>query len=137
MDNTTQSSEKKKKEEPDFIKKRDLSYQKCLQELCNPCDDWKDVLEAAKNEVMNNGTPRNSYRWIIEHQDDIIIPEEESKHSYIFRRSHFYRSFDRKGSYLKKDLIDFWGSKEYFVKLGKLDKGQFQGKWYLLLKWKN
>ena len=36
MDNTTQISEKNKKEEPDFIKKRDLSYQKCLQELCNP-----------------------------------------------------------------------------------------------------
>ena len=137
MDNTTQISEKNKKEEPDFIKKRDLSYQKCLQELCNPCDDWEDVLNASKNEVMNNGTPRNSYRWILEYHDDIIIPEEECNHSYIFRRSHFYRTFDRKGSYLKKDLIDFWGSKEYFIKLGKIDKGHYEGKWYLLLKWKN
>ena len=38
---------------------------------------------------------------------------------------------------LKKDLIAFWGTKDYFVKLGKIDKGQNEGKWYLLLKWKN
>ena len=62
MDNTTQISEKNKKEEPDFIKKRDLSYQKCLQELCNPCEGWEDILEAAKNEVLHNGSPKNSHR---------------------------------------------------------------------------
>ena len=120
--------------EPNFIKKRNISYKKCLQELCNPCEGWEDVLEAAKNEVLKNGSHTNSYRWILNHQDDIIIPEAESNHSYIFRRSHFYRTFNRKGSFLKKDLISFWGGKDYFVKLGKFEN---EDKWYLLLKWKN
>jgi hypothetical protein len=137
MEDTTESNTQNKKTEPEFTRKRDLSYQKCLQELCNPCDEWEDVLEAAKNEVLPNGSPKNSYRWLLEQSDDINIPEEECKHSYIFRRSHFYRTFDRKGSYLKKDLISFWGTKDYFVKVGKIDKGQNEGKWYLLLKWKN
>ena len=101
MENTTQSNVQNKKNEPEFVRKRDLSYKKCLQELCNPCDGWEDVLEAAKNEVLPDGSPKNSYRWILETLDDILIPEEECKHSYIFRRSHFYRTFDRKGSYLK------------------------------------
>jgi len=36
MDNTTQISEKNKKEEPDFIKKRDLSFNyKNKKKICN------------------------------------------------------------------------------------------------------
>ena len=50
MEEATQS--KNKKSEPEFVKKRDISYQKCLQELCNPCEGWEDILEAAKNEVL-------------------------------------------------------------------------------------
>ena len=52
MEEATQSNTKNKKSEPEFVKKRDISYQKCLQELCNPCEGWEDILEAAKNEVL-------------------------------------------------------------------------------------
>ena len=73
MEDTTQFTTKSKKSEPEFLKKRDISYQKCLQELCNPCEGWEDILEAAKNEVLPNGSPKNSYRWILEQPDDIDI----------------------------------------------------------------
>lgn len=117
------------KKDPEYNEKLNLSYKKCVEELCN-IPEWEEKIDECRYIFdPNTGLPLNSYTFILNFEDNIII--NEIPHSYVFKRSHFYKSFDNKKSFLKKDLVNFWGKKGYFVRLHKTENN----KWALTLKW--
>jgi hypothetical protein len=120
------------KKDPEYIKKLDLSYTKCLYELCNP-PNWEEKISDAKFIVVpGTGMPMKNYTFDLSGKDSLDITEVT--HSYIFKRSHFYGSFDKQPrSFLKRDLINCWRNRGYFVKLHKVD---VNGKWLLTIGWK-
>ena len=118
------------KKDPEYIKKLDLSYKKCLDELCNP-KDWEDKIADSKFTVNpNTGLPMKSCVFNLPTNDNIEI--DEIYHSYVFKRSHFYISFDNPKSFLKKDLINCWRNRGYYVRLCKDENS----KWILIISWK-
>lgn len=123
-----------KEQDPNYRKKLEASYKKCLQELCEPEDDWQDVLLGAKFIIdPQTGRPKTNHIFHLNHPDGIEISDDEVKHSYVFKRSHFYESFNRQKSRLKRDLIECWKNRGYFVKLF---KDSSTNKWCLGLYWK-
>jgi len=116
-----------------YKKKLELSYRKCVEELFNPCDDWEDKIKESKF-IINpeTGSINNKYTFIINHKDDIHIPDVE--HTYVFRRSKFYDTFARRTSRLKRDLIKYWRSKNYYVDFFLNDETK---KWNLVISWEN
>lgn len=124
--------------DPLYKKKLEYSYLQCLHELCEPVGPngagWNDTILETKF-VMDCVTryPKTNYTFLIDYPDDIQINSDDVKHSYVFKRSHFYVSFSKKKSRLKRDLIDCWKTRGYFVKL---HQGNDE-KWYLYVSWKN
>ena len=121
--------------DPVYRKKLEYSYVLCLKELCEPTENWHEAILETKFTVdPTTGQPKNSHTFVLNHVDDIKIDEEEVKHSYVFKRSHFYASFNKKRSRLKRDLIECWKTRGYYVRL---QKDENLGKWCLLLSWRN
>ena len=118
------------KKDPEYIKKLDLSYNKCLEELCN-IPDWEEKISECKFKFdPESGMSLKSHTFELSGRDNIVIDSIE--HNYIFKRSHFYGSFDKPNSFLKRDIINNWRSKGYYVKLHKID----YAKWGLTISWK-
>lgn len=119
-------------QDPEYKRKLELSYIKCLDELCNPQEDWEDVLGDIKFTMdSETGRPYVNYDFILDHPDDIMIPN--SNHSYVFKRSHFYVMFQKKSSRVKRDLIKCWRDRGYYVNL--VFDTDLQ-KWKLCLSWR-
>lgn len=120
-----------KTKDPTYKKKLEASYEICLYELCEPCENWEDQIKESKFIMNSDGTIRDNHVFIMDKDDDIItnIP-----HSYIFKRSHFYVTFEKQSSRLKRDLIKCWKERGYFINLFKDD---LTGKWCLKLYWKS
>lgn len=117
--------------DPLYKKKLEYSYLQCLKELCEPVSNWQDIILETKFTVdSSTHYPKTNYTFVIDHPDDIIVPEVN--HSYVFKRSHFYNSFNNKKSRIKRDLIECWKGRGYFVRLS--HEGD---KWNLFLSWKN
>lgn len=117
--------------DPLYQKKLEYSYLQCLKELCEPCENWNEAIMETKFTIDPlTGQPRNSHTFTLSNNDNIVV--QEVKHSYVFKRSHFYNSFNKKRSRLKRDLIECWKNRGYYVKLY---KGESQ--WLLELAWKN
>lgn len=109
-----------------FREKLELSYQKCLDELCS-IPNWERTIRTKKYEIdENTGVLRIYYDFDLQFPDEIDIAD--SKHTYVFNRSHFYRKSLR----LKHELENFWNAKGYYVKLF-----ESEGHWYLRLGWGN
>ena len=123
--------------DPLYKKKLEFSYLQCLKELCEPVTPngvgWQDAILETKF-LMDCITrqPKTNITFLIDYPDDINISEADVKHSYVFKRSHFYASFSKKKSRLKRDLIDCWKGRGYFVRLQSVDD-----KWYVYVSWKN
>jgi hypothetical protein len=119
--------------DPEYKKKLEHSYFQCLSELCNPIPDWEDIILETKFTIDEiTGQPLNYYTFELNYVDDIRVG---INHSYIFKRSHFYNSFndnDAKGSRIRRDLIAFWKKKDYYVNLYKDPKNN---KWKLKISW--
>lgn len=114
-----------------YQKKLEVSYKKCLKELCN-YEELEDQLNKIKYNVdPETGKQIKSYIFDLNYEDKIIV--KDINHSYIFKRSKFYSSFDKPKSYLKTDLINYWGKRNYYVRLVYLN---FKNKWGLQLSWK-
>lgn len=121
----------KKPQDPNYKKKLELSYLKCLDELCNPCEDWKGILDDNKfNHNPNTGQNLTSYEFELDFPDNIEIPSVN--HNYVFKRSHFYLQFSKHSSRIKRDLIKCWRNRGYYVSLN-----QENNKWKLNLSWRN
>jgi len=121
--------------DPAYKKKLEYSYLKCLEELCNPSENWEETIMEAKFTVdPNNGQPKTNHTFVLDLSDDIKIDEDDVKHSYVFKRSHFYNSFNKKRSRIKRDLIECWKNRGYYVRLQKSDQ---INKWCLHLSWRN
>lgn len=122
-----------KQQDPEYKKKLELSYLKCLEELCNPVDDWEGILSDNKF-IMNpkTGHPDTTYDFELNFGDDIVV--NEIKHSYVFKRSHFYEMFNRRSSRLKRDLIKCWRDRGYYVFLV---RDEATNKWKLSISWRN
>ena len=117
------------KKDPEYQEKLELSYRKCLSELCN-YEEIEDELKRIKFTVdPNTGKRIRTHIFPLNGEDDIKI--NSSKHSYVFKRSKFYSSFDKPKSFLKRDLISYWNKKNYFVKVVKIS----DNKWGLQLSW--
>jgi hypothetical protein len=125
----------KSEHDPNYRKKLEFSYIKCLNELQEPGDNWHESIMETKFTVdPTTGQPKTSHTFVLEQSDDLDIPTNDVVHSYIFKRSHFYNSFNKKRSRLKRDLIECWKARGYFVKLA---KDEDSGKWKLMLSWRN
>lgn len=121
--------------DPNYRKKLELSYLKCLEELCNPCENWEEKIMETKFILdPETGYPKNYHLFELNNKDNIEIDKEAVKHSYVFKRSHFYNSFNKKRSRIKRDLIEYWKKKGYFIRLYR-DEGS--GKWFLNVSWRN
>jgi hypothetical protein len=106
-----------------FRKKLELSYQKCLEELCSV--EWERLAKERKYEIdEDTGLIRTHYDFELQFPEEIDIPNSE--HTYIFNRSHFYR----KSSRLKYEMESVWNKRGYYVRLFESD-----GLWYLRLGW--
>lgn len=117
--------------DPIYRKKLEYSYLKCLNELCEPTDNWQEAIMESKFTMdPSTGQPKSFHCFPIDLPDNIQI--DDVKHSYVFKRSHFYNSFNKKRSRLKRDLIECWKSRGYYVKLQKENN-----QWLLYLSWKN
>lgn len=125
-----------KNHDPNFKVKLEASYQQCLKELREPSEKWQDEIMETKF-IMDpeTGHPKNTHVFELRHNDNIIIDESVVKHSYVFKRNHFYSSFNNKNGRLKRDLINFWREMGYFVKLYQED--ETSKKWFLSLSWRN
>ena len=119
--------------DPKYKKKLEMSYIKCIDELCNPCDDWEGIL-SDKKFTMNpkTGEQLTSYDFELNFEDNIDIKNVD--HSYIFKRSHFYSMFSKRSSRLKRDLIKCWRDRGYYVSLVNDESNK---KWKLSLSWRN
>lgn len=110
-----------------FREKLEQSYQKCIDELCS-IPNWEKIVRDKKYEIdENTGVLRTCHDFELQFKDEIDI--ENSKHTYVFNRSHFYRKSLR----LKHELEAYWNSKGYYVKLYESEGG----KWYLRIGWNN
>jgi hypothetical protein len=119
------------KRDPEYTEKLKRSYCKCLYELCN-IPNWEETVIRCKFTFDPlSGLELKSHTFVLEFGENIEI--DEIKHSYIFKRSHFYKSFFEEKSFLKKDLETFWNEKGYHVFLDKPDE---QNRWCLILCWK-
>jgi len=115
--------------DPEYQKKLELSYNKCIEELCN-YEELEEELNRLKFIVdPNTGNQIKTYTFPLEKDDNLYI--EDSTHSYVFKRSKFYLSFDKPKSFLKRDLISYWSQKRYFVRLIRLQNNN----WGLQLSW--
>jgi hypothetical protein len=134
MDQTPSENEeisKNRNEDPNYKKKLEISYNKCLDELCFPCENWEDkILEAKFTVDPVTGQPKNTCIFELAYPDNIIT--DDTSHTYVFKRSHFYNSFLKQRSRLKRDLINCWKGRGYFVRLYNEDN-----KWFLSLRWRN
>lgn len=118
------------KKDPEFKEKLRRSYQKCLNELCN-ISNWEETVINTKFTFdPGTGLELKQHTFVLNFDEDIQI--NDIKHSYVFKRSHFYKTFYDHDSYLKKDLENFWNKKGYGVFLDKLENK----KWGLTLTWK-
>ena len=125
----------KQDRDPSYKKKLELSYLQCLKELSEPCENWHDkVMETKFTMDPNTGQPKTTHIFILENSDDIKFPEDKIKHSYVFKRSHFYQSFNKQRSRLKRDLITCWKARGYYIRLY---KDETMNKWCLSLSWRN
>lgn len=129
MDTPPLDNTKYQNNEPEYKKKLELSYLKCLSELCEPVPNWKELIEDSKF-TMNpeTGVPNKFYTFPLNFPDNITV---ESSHSYVFRRSHFYSMFLKKSSRIKRDLINHWKALGYYVNLWTENN-----KWNLTLSWR-
>lgn len=111
-----------------YKKKLELSYLKCLDELCNP-DDWEEIIQSTKF-VMNpnTGLLRTSHDFILNKSD--IVEISEVNHTYSFKRSHFYLTFLKGSSRLKRDVIKCWRERKYYVDI--IQEGNI---WKLRISW--
>lgn len=106
------------------------SYEICLNELKNPSTKWEEEICKTKYTIDHETKqPLSSHIFILNHLDDIHVPN--SKHTYIFKRSHFYNKFKIKNSRIRRDLISYYNPKGYYVSLYKEDR------WCLKLSWKH
>lgn len=121
--------------DPNYRKKLEASYLKCLNELCEPCPNWQDkVMETKFTMDTTTGMPKTTHIFVLDYPDDIIIDKSDIKHSYVFKRTHFYLSFIKQRSRLKRDLISCWKVRGYYIRLY---KDENLGKWCLGLSWRN
>ena len=119
------------KRDPEYTEKLKRSYDKCLKELCN-IPNWEEIITKCKFTFDPGlGIELKNHTFVLEFGEDININDIE--HSYIFKRSHFYKSFFEDKSYLKRDLEIFWNKKGYNVFLVKMLDLKM---WGLTLCWK-
>lgn len=119
--------------DPMYKKKLEYSYMQCLKELSEPCENWHDIIMETKFTVdPQTGQPKTFHVFTMDNPDDINIGDV--KHSYVFKRSHFYASFNKKRSRLKRDLIECWKGRGYYVRLY---KDENTNKWCIHLSWRN
>lgn len=122
-----------KKQELEYKRKLNQSYHLCLQELFEPEPDWEDVIEDTKYTIDPiRRIPKTFHIFILDREDNIHIPD--SKHTYIFKRSHFYQKSQNPQSRIKQDLMRHYNALGYFVELYKDPK---INKWCLKLSWEN
>ena len=116
-----------KMKDPKYKMKLDASYAVCINELCSP-PNWEDTVLHARLSSPNT-TVRNSVKFPLTYSDDIVL-DPPVHHSYIFKRTHFYSSFNQPRSRLRRDLIRCWKTRGYYV-----DMGNENNAWYLRLQW--
>lgn len=122
-----------KNNDPEYKKKLEKSYNICLEELKNPCENWEDILTDAKFTMdVKTGKQSTQHIFTLNYPDNIDI--FDVNHSYIFRRTHFYMMFGKQSSRLKRDLINYWKTKGYYVNL---TYDQESKRWKMILSWKN
>ena len=119
----------------EFKKKLELSYQQCLTELTNP-PNWEKQVNDIKYKINpNTGMLTNELIF------DTVTPDEIKEttiiHSYIFKRSHFYRNSSR----LKHEIETIWNKRGYYVKLLEIypePNSEYPKKhqWRLKISWK-
>jgi hypothetical protein len=99
-----------------FKKKLELSYQQCIEELTNPLD-WENRVADIKYKINpNTGMLQNELIMETNLEDNIdinIVMLENIEHSYVFKRSHFYRNSSR----LKHEIETTWNKRGYYVRL--------------------
>lgn len=101
-----------KGKDPEYKKKLELSYQVCYRELTNPCPNWHDhVLKSKFIADPVTGRPRTFHEFELSFPDEIFVDPKQASHSYVFRRSHFYRSFSNRSSRIKKDVQEIWNAR--------------------------
>ena len=118
-----------------FNKKLEKSYKQCFAELCNPVEDWENTLVEQQYCINSKtGLPNTSHRFFLTKDDDITIGDFPDC-DYVFKRSHFYKTFAKRKSRLKKDLIEYWNGKGYTVKLFPSTHPKYKDSWILSLRW--
>ena len=131
--NITQSQQfNNSKNDLNFKKKLELSYQQCLKELTNP-DNWEAIVKEVKYKIdPETGFLKNEIELELGNCDEINnLPID---HSYIFKRSHFYRNNSR----LKYEMETVWNKRGYYVKLFDVPSNIDPKRpiWKLKLSWK-
>lgn len=120
----------------EYEKKLELSFNVCLDELTNPSPNWEEKIEELKFTI----DPKTMK--IIDHIDfefDLSgnkdnINVDIKNHTYIFKRSIFYKKFSRSSdNRIKSALKDFYHKKNFDV-----DLIQIRNKvWLLRISWVN
>ena len=113
-----------------FKKKLELSYQRCIDELTNPVD-WETKIKEKKYEIdQHTGIVKTYIEFILSNSDEIDIPNIE--HSYVFKRTHFYKNSKR----LRCEMERVWNARGYFVTL--YERYYMERRyWVLKVSWKH
>lgn len=111
-----------------YKKKLELSYKVVLNELTNP-PNWESLVQRVKYTIdPDTGQLNNEIEIPLNYQDE--IETKPVNHSYIFRRSHFYKQNKR----LRYEMETVWNARNYYVKLIKPEYPETV--WKLKLAWK-
>ena len=109
-----------------FKKKLELSYQQCFKELINP-PNWEEMVKCSKYEIDIETGHIKTYVEFKLSDDDDNIHDININHTYIFKRSHFYKNSNR----LRSEIETVWNKRGYFVQLK-----SSENKWILKISWR-
>lgn len=114
----------------EYNRKLNESYKICINELCNP-PNWEDKVNCAKytlDPILKK--PKNFIIIELKYYD--FIQTTFDKHTFKFKRSHFYKRFTNPQSRIKQDLIAHYSSKGYTIDLY---QDNITNKWCLKIMW--
>jgi len=121
------------KNEESFKDKCDRSYQICLKELKSPSKNWETDIHNSQFTIdPQTMQPKTFHEFILNSPDNITI-DGPQKHTYIFKRSVFYKKFRVTQSRIYKDLTKYYKDFNLFVDLYEKEPKM----WVLKLSWNN
>lgn len=120
----------------DFNEKLDKSFDICIYELTHPSPNWEERISEIKFTIdINTMKPIDhiDFEFDLSGENDNIYVNKNS-HTFVFKRSVFYRKFEKSfNNRMKLTLQEFYHKKNLEVDL--FESGP--KKWILRLSWIN